>query len=117
MDKETAKMLRHFPLVLIVDALIALLIGAPIWSVVHTGTLDGLGWWPWAAAVTVGLTVYYGICEDAELVALVAEAPKLILYAVILLVTAPWWVPQVSDYETSLTPHPSPDGRGEKETQ
>ncbi len=121
MDKETAKLLRHLPLGLTIDGLIGLTIGLPLWVMVSdpnaSAVVLGMWWWPWAAAVTVGLTVYYGICEDRLLVETVAEAPKLILYAVILLVTAPWWVPQVSDYETSLTPNPSPDGRGEKETQ
>lgn len=97
MDKESAKVMRHLPLALSIDGLLALLIGAPIWSVVHTGALDGLGWWPWVAAVMVGLVIWYAICEDDELVALVAEAPRVMLYAVVLLVTAPWWVPQVND--------------------
>ena len=121
MDKETAKLLRHLPLGLTIDGLLALLIGGPIWAVAHTPDnmvepfVAALWWWPWAAAVMVGLVIWYGICEDRELVGLVAEAPRLIVYAVVLLVTAPWWVPQVG--EESLTPNPSPEGEGRKETK
>ncbi len=122
MDKETAKLLRHLPLGLTIDVLLAILIAVPVWVILHTpdntyGPILSMHWWPWLATVMVGLVVWYAICEDRELVGMVAEAPRVMLYAVILLVTAPWWVPQVSEYENSLTPNPSPDGRGEKETQ
>ncbi len=93
----------HLPLALTIDGLLALLIGAPIWMTVHTNTVEAwtaaLAWWPWAAAVMVGLVLYYMICDDRELVALVAEAPRVMLYAVVLLVTAWWWWPQVREYQ------------------
>ena len=120
MDKHFEKVERHLPLALSIDGLLVLLIGAPIWVRVYTSTVEAfvaaLWWWPWAAAVMVGLVIWYAICEDRELVELVVEAPRVIVYALVLLVTAPWWVPQVREYE-SLTPNPSPEGEGRKETK
>jgi hypothetical protein len=107
MDKEIEKVQRHLPLALTIDGLLALLIGAPIWVTVHTNTVEAwtaaLAWWPWVAAVLVGLVLYYMICEDDEIVALVVEAPRVMLYAVILLVTAPWWMRQVREYQEGDT--------------
>ena len=103
MDKETAKFLRHLPLALTIDGLIGLTIGLPLWVMVSdpnaSAVVLGMWWWPWVAAVMVGLVIWYAICEDRELVGMVAEAPRLILYAVILLITAWWWYPQVREYQ------------------
>ena len=89
MDKHFEKVERHLVLAMSIDGLLVLLIGAPIWVRVYTSTVEAfvaaLWWWPWAAAVMVGLVIWYGICEDRELVALVAEAPRVIVYAVVLL--------------------------------
>ena len=103
MDKETAKFLRHLPLGLTIDGLIGLVFGWPLWVMVTdpnaSAVVLGMWWWPWALGLMLGLTVWYGICEDRELVALVAEAPRVIVYAVVLLVTAWWWYPQVRKYQ------------------
>lgn len=103
MDKEISKAMRHLPLALTVDGLLVLLIGGPIWATLHIQGDEAwaawLWWWPWVAAVMVGLVLWYGICEDRELIGLVAEAPRMILYMLILLVTAWWWYPQVRAYE------------------
>jgi len=102
MDKETAKLLRHLPLGLTIDVLLAILIAVPVWVILHTpdntyGPILSLHWWPWLAVVEGGLLVYYAICEDRLVLETVVKAPKLILYVLILLVTSPWWGPKIRD--------------------
>ena len=105
MDKEFEKVQRHLPLALSIDILLIVLIVAPIWVIAHTPDntyepiFSALQWWPWMAAVEVGLVIYYIICDDRVLVELAADTPRVILYAVILLATAWWWFPQVRKYE------------------
>jgi len=94
MDKETAKLLRHLPLGLTIDVLLAILIAVPVWVILHTpdntyGPILSLHWWPWLAVVELGLLAYYAICEDSLALEAVAKAPKLIVYAVVLVI---WWV-------------------------
>ncbi len=101
--RECRKVERHWKLALTIDTLLLVLIVGPIWATVSTETVEAwtvvLSWWPWVAAVMVGLTLYYIVCDDNEVLYLIVDFPRILLYALILLVTSPWWLPKVREYE------------------
>lgn len=101
--RECRKVERHWKLALTIDALLLVLIVGPIWATVHTSTVEAwtaaLVWWPWVAAWMVGLALYYMVCDDNESLRLIADLPRLLLYALILMITSPWWLSKVREYE------------------
>ena len=104
-EKEAKKVERHLLLAATIDLLLAVLILVPIWSWMSTpaGQFDqwlfSLVWWKWLLAVEVGLFVYYVVCDDPFAIETIVLLPKLLLFSTVLLITAPWWVRKVDEYE------------------
>lgn len=106
MKYQAEKGIRHLGLALVFDGMLAVLIGGPIWITIRTQGYPNeewllqMWWWPWLLAVSLGIAVWYLICDDKEAIQQILLIPKIVLYTVLLIVSFPWWVRKLKDSTT-----------------